>query len=263
VQGLTEFLPVSSSGHLVIVPYILNWNLPPHDTFVFDVLVQVATLLAVFAYFWNDLRSVIIAWLKGLRDRQPFSDPYSRLGWFILLATIPAGGIGLFIKDAVESAFDNPGMAAVFLLCTAILLLIAEKVGVRNRSLQSLTWIDALWVGFFQALAIFPGVSRSGATITGGMTRNLNRESAARFSFLMSIPVMLAAGGLAVFDLLEIPDLGRVIINFIPGFVASAVVGYIAIRWLIGYLTRHTLYVFSLYCVILGLSVLALQMFRN
>ena len=259
IQGLTEFLPISSSGHLVVVPYLLHWDIPPEDAFVFDVLVQVATLIAVFAYFWSDLVRIARAWLHGILQRQPFGDPIARLGWFLLLSTLPAGVIGLALKGAVESAFASPVATGFFLLVTAGLLVVAERVGKRTRDLETLNWIDALWIGFSQALAIFPGVSRSGASIAGGMTRDLQRPEAARFSFLMSIPIMLAAGVLALLDLAQIPNAASLLPAFIPGFIAAAVVGYFAIRWLLGYLARRPLYIFAVYCAALGILVLILN----
>jgi undecaprenyl-diphosphatase len=263
IQGLTEFLPISSSGHLVIVPYLFNWNIPPNQAFVFDVLVQVATLVAVFAYFWRDLGEIAREVIHGIRFRKPFDSQPARLGWQILLATIPAGIIGFFLKDTVEQAFASPLTTAIFLFGTAILLVIAELVGKRNRSLTELTWVDALWVGFFQAVSIFPGISRSGATMTGGMTRNLDRPGAARFSFLMSIPVMLAAGILAAFDLVQTPELVKMLPVFIPGFIVAGVTGYLAIRWLLRYLLRHTFYDFAIYCFIIGLITLVTYLIRG
>lgn len=253
VQGITEFLPISSSGHLVLVPHLLGWELDPQAVFVFDVLVQVATLVAVFAYFWSDLVAIGRAFLAGLWQRAPFDDPESRLGWLILLATIPAGLAGLFLKDALESALNSPLVTALFLFVTAGLLVIAEQLGKREHKAEQLSWLDALIIGVFQILALFPGVSRSGATITGGMLRRLDRPSAARFSFLMSIPIMLAAGLLATLDLLQIPNLSAVLPTFLAGFLAAAVTGYLSIRWLLGYLSHRSLYGFALYCAGFGL----------
>jgi undecaprenyl-diphosphatase len=262
VQGLTEFLPISSSAHLVIVPYLLNWDIPPAQAFVFDVLVQVATLAAVFSFFWSDISQITKAFLKGLKDRAPFIDPQSRLGWLLILATVPAGLLGVFIKDLVESVFNNPGITGAFLFLTAGLLVLAEKIGKRSRALQQLTWQDAIWIGFFQAIAIFPGVSRSGATISGGMVRDLERPAAARFAFLMSIPIMLAAGLLAGIDMLQMPGLPDMLPVFIPGFIASAITGYVAIRWLLRYLVQHTLYDFAIYCVVMGMITLLVSSIR-
>ena len=261
VQGLTEFLPISSSGHLVIVPHLLGWDIPAGEGFIFNVLVQVATLIAVVAYFWKDLLAIGRAFLSGLAQRQPFVDPQARLGWLILAASLPAGIIGLLIKDLVEQAFSSLIATGVFLLVTAGLLAIAERLGGRQRDLNSLSLSDALWIGLAQAMSIFPGVSRSGATITGGMLRGLQRAQAARFSFLMSIPIMLAAGLLAVLDLLEMPNFTHLLPVFIPGFISAAIIGYLSIRWLLGYLTRRPLTVFVAYCLVLGLLSIGAGLF--
>lgn len=263
LQGLTEFLPISSSGHLVIVPYLFGWNIPADDAFVFDVLVQVATLLAVFAYFWSDLKSIGQAFFVNIVNGQPFSNPKSRLGWYIILASIPAGLLGLALKDVIEKAFDSAFASSLFLLVTAVLLLGAERAGRRDRDLMQISWKDALWVGIFQALAIFPGISRSGSTIVGGMTRNFDRSGAARFSFLISIPIMLAAGFLAALDLIGQPDTIHNLPIYLPGFIAAAVTGYLAIRWLLNYLTRHPLYLFSIYCTALAFLTLTLYFIRK
>ena len=262
VQGLTEFLPISSSGHLVIVPYLLGWDIPAQDAFIFDVLVQVATLVAVIAYFWKELLEIIKGLYFGVKSKAPITDPHSRLGIFIVVATIPAGLIGILIKDIVEQAFDNPVLTAVLLFGTAGLLIVAEKVGARNRKIDQMGWLDALVMGSFQALAVFPGISRSGSTITGGMLRNFEREGAARFSFLMSIPIMLAAGLLAFLDLLSIPDWTQSILVFIPGFIVAAISGYLSIRWLLKYLMRGSLYIFAIYCVFAGLITIIISTLR-
>jgi undecaprenyl-diphosphatase len=256
VQGLTEFLPISSSGHLVIIPFLLRWDIPPYEAFVFDVLVQVATLIAVLAFFWKDYYVILRGVFRGLRRRKPFETQPARLGWYLLLSTVPAAAAGILLKDVVEKAFANPMMTAFALFGTAILLTIAERVGKRQRILESVTWSDALIIGLYQILALFPGLSRSGSTIAGGMTRDLNRPAAARFSFLMAVPIMLAAGISATVDLMAIPNLGTILPVFIPGFIAAAVVGYLAIGWLLSFLTRYSLYFFAAYCAIVGLIVL-------
>lgn len=256
IQGLTEFLPISSSAHLVLTPYLLGWKIPAEEAFVFNVLVQVATLVAVFAYYWEDVRDILKAMLEALRMNKPFSDPQARLGWYILVGTLPAGLIGLAIKNTVEAAFNSPSTTAFFLLVTAILLFIGERAGKKNKTIDQMNWIDALWAGFFQAAAVFPGISRSGSTITGGMLRGLERPAGARFAFLLSLPIMLAAGLLALMDLLGMQNLSSLLPIFIPGFVVAAITGYLSIRWLLGYLVRHSLLIFSIYCA--GLAVLSL-----
>jgi undecaprenyl-diphosphatase len=262
IQGLTEFLPISSSGHLVIAPYLLQWQIPAQDAFIFDVLVQLGTLLAVIVYFRKDLWQIIVAVINGLIQRKPFSDPQARLGWFLVLATIPAVIAGLFFKHLVEKAFSSPLAAGLFLLGTAALLVTAELVGKRSKQVESVTWIDSLIVGLFQVVSLLPGVSRSGSTISGGMVRNLDRPSAARFSFLMSIPVMIGAGLVAVLDLIKIPNFTGQLPTLLAGFVTAAVVGYLTIRWLLSFLTKRSLYPFAIYSVSVSLLVVIIYLLR-
>jgi undecaprenyl-diphosphatase len=263
VQGITEFLPVSSSGHLVLTPFFFGWTLPSEEAFVFNVLVQVGTLVAVIAYFWRDLVEIAVAFLGGLARQQPFADPMARLGWLLILASIPAGIFGLALEDAIESAFNSPVATAFFLLVTAVLLLIAERLGARFREMKESTWMDALFIGFFQVLSLFPGISRSGSTITGGMLRNLQRTSAARFSFLMSVPIMVAAGLLTVVKMFEIPDLDSFLPAMIVGFITAAVSGYISIHWLLRFLTRRPLYVFAVYVTLVSITTLLVAGLRG
>lgn len=262
IQGLTEFLPISSSAHLVLIPYLFSWDIPAEEAFVFDVLVQVASLVAVIVYFWQELVAIGRSMIRGLKEREPLRDPHSRLGWMLILATLPAGLIGLVVKDLVELAFASPVATALFLFLTAALLVLAERFGQRTRQIEEIGRIDAVVIGFAQALAIFPGISRSGATITGGMFRNLNRSAAARFAFLMSIPIMLAAGAAASNDLMSIPNFKDLLTVFLPGMLASAVVSYLSIRWLLDYLTRRPISIFSIYCALLGAVVLFVSLFR-
>lgn len=256
VQGLTEFIPVSSSGHLVLVPHFMGWEFTASQAFIFDVLVQWGTLFAVFIYFRRDLIDIISAFGRSLLAGKPFATEDARMGWYLIIATIPAVVVGLLCKDLIEAAFSNARITGFFLLITAALLMIAEVIGKRNRSMGEITWVDSLWIGCSQVLALLPGISRSGATIAGGMTRNLDRSSAARFSFLMSVPVMLGAGVLAIKDLFAMPVTDNFLLPLLAGFLAALVSGYIAIRWLIAYLSRHSLSVFAVYCLLLGLVVI-------
>jgi len=256
VQGLTEFIPVSSSGHLVLVPHLLGWHFEHGQAFIFDVLVQWGTLVAVLVYFRQDLMLIVRAFVRNLVRGKPFADHDARMGWYLIVATVPAVVVGLLAKDMVETAFASPRFTGLFLLVTALLLVVAEKMGARQRNLRQINWLDGLWMGCFQILALLPGVSRSGATIAGGMIRNLDRPAAARFSFLMSVPVMLGAGVLALRDLAAMPGLAQFLLPLSIGFVSALVSGYIAIRWLISYLGRHSLYVFAGYCLLAGLFIL-------
>jgi undecaprenyl-diphosphatase len=258
IQGLTEFLPISSSAHLVLVPALLGWHIPEDFNFIFDVIVQMGTLIAVIIFFWKDIVGILTAVISGIRSKTPFADPKARLGWFVVLATIPAGIIGLLIKPLVESAFSSPTATALMLVLTAVILFVAERIGKQSRDLAALTWVDALWIGLGQALAIFPGISRSGSTIGTGLVRGLKREGAARFSFLMSIPIMIATGLLEVKDFFEMPELSSYLPALIAGVLAAGIVGYLAIRWLLGYLGKHSLYAFSIYCLVAALIVLTI-----
>jgi undecaprenyl-diphosphatase len=263
IQGLTEFLPISSSAHLVLVPYLFGWHIPEAQVFPFDVLVQLGTLMAVIIYFWKDLWAVIKGFFKALVDKKPFGSVEARLGWYLILATIPAGLAGMLIKDKVEAAFSSVTATALFLFLTALLLVLAEVFGKRTRELPELNWLDALVIGVFQILSLFPGVSRSGSTIAGGMFRKLDRSSAARFSFLMSIPVMLGAGALSLKDALEMPGFSDFLPVLIVGFLAALLVGYLVIHLLLEFLKKRSLYVFAIYCVLVGAFVLVLGLIRQ
>jgi undecaprenyl-diphosphatase len=216
------------------------------------VLVQIGPLVALLIYFWKDYWTII----KGFFAK-PFSTLYNRMSWYIIIATVPALLAGWLLKDAVQSLFHNPLMeAAIRLFSAAILLFLAEWLGKRTRNLHSITWLDSFIVGLFQVLAVFPGSSRSGATIPGGMLRNLDRPSATRFAFLMAAPVMLAAGGYETLSVIKMHILHTVAVPLAVGFVAAAIVGWVSIRWLMSYVSNHSLYWFSAYCAIAAIICL-------
>ena len=255
IQGLTEFIPVSSTAHLLIGQRL--FGLPADDAmFSFLVIIQLGTLVSVFAFYWKDLLSIA----KAAIDFQ-HSTPERNLGVFILIATLPALAAGYLLKDKVEELFRQPMLqASIRLFAAATLLTLAEWSTKKNRTLDSMTWLDALFVGVMQIIAVFPGASRSGTTISGGMFRGFDRPSAARFAFLMSVPVMLAAGGYEMLDVLRMPNLGEFLPLLAVGFVTAAIVGWFAIRWLIDYLSKRSLYVFAMYCGAAGAACLAAQM---
>ena len=256
IEGLTEFVPVSSTAHLLIAQYLLG--LPADDfAFAFNVLVQLGALLALIFYFARDWLALIKAFFAA-----PFSTPENRLAWYIIIASIPALAAGFLLRHVVEGLFKTPLLeACIRLISAALLLALAEFFGKRLRHLDSMTWFDALIVGLFQVLAVFPGASRSGSTISGGMLRGFDRPAAARFAFLMSVPVMLAAGGYEALGVMKMPGLGSFLPGLIVGFIAAAIVGWLSIRWLLNYLNKHSLYVFAAYCAILGAIVLLIQLF--
>jgi len=254
IQGLTEFIPVSSTAHLLIAQRLLG--LPADDTmFSFLVIVQLGTLVSLFAFYWKDLISIAKATLDFRR-----STPERNLGLYIILATIPALLAGYLLKDAVEVLFKQPMLqASIRLFTAAVLLTLAEWLSKKNRSLDSMTWLDAFFVGLMQVLAVFPSASRSGATISGGMFRGFDRPSAARFAFLMSVPVMLAAGGYEMLDVIKMPNLGEFLPLLAVGFVTAVIIGWFAIKWLIDYLSKRSLYVFAIYCAVVGMIVFFLK----
>ena len=253
IQGLTEFLPISSSGHLVILPYFLKWDLNSTESYIFNILVQIGTLLAVIFYFRSDLLAIIKDFFKQIFAGQPFGTHNARLGWLLIIATIPAGIIGLLFEDAVEQAFSSPRFVGIALLITGILMVIAEIVNKKIGDIHDITLPVALLMGFMQSLAIFPGISRSGSTISGGMFSHVRRKEAGKFSFLMSIPIMLAAGALSTYKLFtEIREPEGFLPVLVLGFLTAAIVGYIAIRWLLKFLSEHSLIYFSIYCFLLG-----------
>lgn len=259
VQGLTEFIPVSSTAHLFIAGNLLG--LPADDrTFAFNVIIQLGTVLAMIVYFWRDIWDITVAFLLGIYHKKPFENLNARLGWLVMVATIPAGVVGLIFNQFVKDMSDEPLLwAGIRLLFTALLLAVVEYFDKKSRTLESATWLDALAVGLFQVLAIFPGASRSGSTMAGAMFRGLDRPSAARFAFLMSAPILLAAGLYETVEVIRQPNTTEFLPILSTGFVISGIVGWLAIRWLLGYLRQHSLYVFSVYCLVVGIVVFIIR----
>ncbi len=259
IQGLTEFLPVSSTAHLLIAQNFLG--IPANDAaFAFTVLVQLGTLLALGIFYWKELVEIITSTLNGLFHRKASDEPGSRLGWYVLLASIPALAIGYLLRHAIESLFKEPLLeSGIRLLMTTVLLVIAEWIGREKRALSDMKWLDALIIGVFQVLSVFPGSSRSGSTIAGGMIRNFDRPSAARFAFLMSAPVMLVAGAYQSLQVIQLPGTREFLPLIAVGFIAAAIVGWLALRWLVNYLKDHSLYVFAAYTAVVGVICLVLH----
>ncbi|HHV75832.1 MAG TPA: undecaprenyl-diphosphatase UppP [Syntrophothermus lipocalidus] len=244
VQGLTEFLPVSSSGHLVIFQKLLGFQQPG---VTFEVMLHLGTLVAVIAAFWSDVWGII-------------KKPMSRIVYLIILGTIPAGLIGVFLKPLFEQAFESLTVVGVGLIITGFLLVLGEKLGTRawwGKEVEQTSVGDALFIGLLQGLAITPGISRSGSTISAGLLRGLDREFAARFSFLLSIPAILGAGILEGKDILDSGIAGHSLAPYIVGTVTAAVSSYIAIRIVMGLVKRGRLSLFSYYCWTVGILILA------
>lgn len=260
VQGATEFIPVSSSGHLVVVPWLLGWE---KADILFDTMLHWGTLLAIVVIFWRDFWEMIVAALTSIAKRS-LADPKARMAWFIVIGSIPAAVTGLLFKDFIEGLFASPRAAGFFLLGTAALLAGSEQMAKRLRnlhSLEKLTLWDSILIGLAQAMALAPGISRSGSTIAAGLALGIRRDEAARFSFLLGTPAFLGAGLLSLSDALSenAASVGAQMPVLLVGFVVSAVTGFVAIRFLLAYLRTRSLYLFAAYCLILGLAVIGLS----
>lgn len=249
LQGLTEFLPVSSSAHLLILPWIMGWVEPP---FVFDMALNIGTLAALFIYFRNDISELTKGFLRLLVTRNIKTDTQARLSLYVLLGTIPAAVIGFLFEKKIEAYFHSPYVIAFTLIFWGIMLWFVDKKSKRVKDLEDLTFFDAFFVGFAQVLALIPGTSRSGVTMTSALFANFKKETAARFSFLLSIPITTGATLYKMKDLLNINIDSNVIINFSAGVIASGIVGYLCIAYLIKFLKTNSFAVFAIYRVMLG-----------
>ena len=254
VQGLTEFLPISSSGHLLIVPALLGWEDPGS---AFTAVTQLGTMAAVLLYFRKDLWNIARAWFLSLWLKPELRGTLdARMGWYIGLGTLPVAVFGLVFNDQIEDGARSLYLVGTTLIVLGLVLLLAEKVAKHERQLEDIKARDAVVIGFAQALALIPGVSRSGATITAGLFFGFDRAAAARYSFLLSVPAVVLSG---LFELRHVGDGG----GAPAGATALAtllafVVGYVSIAWMLRYLTSHTTVVFVIYRVVLGTLVIAL-----
>jgi undecaprenyl-diphosphatase len=263
-QGLTEFIPVSSSAHLELLPWILGWDESELvGSLAFDVFLHLGTLVALLVYFGKDWLHYIAAGWDSLRERRIGADPDRRLAWLLLAATIPAAVIGFALEDVIATTFhgdDDAARLAIagFLVAGAIGLWLADRLGRRTREMDQLNAPTALTIGFSQALALLPGISRSGATITTGLALGLTREAAARFSFLLATPITLGAGLYGSRHLLTASHTGAEWVAIAVGFAAAAISGLIAIRFLLAWLRTRSVTIFSVYRIGLALLVVVL-----
>jgi undecaprenyl-diphosphatase len=260
LQGATEFIPVSSSAHLMLVPWLLEWNNPP--SLGFDVILHLGTLAAVLIYFWKEWLAMAQSAIRWLVKRDS-SDPNLKLLGLLVVGTIPAAVIGGLFEKLFEEIFQQPVIAAALLFVTAGLLFIGERLGKQDRTLESASWLDGLIIGAAQAVAIFPGISRSGATITAGRLRGLSRDTAARFSFLLAAPIILGTGIVHLIDLAQTGVSSSEILLLVAGFASALVTGYLVIHWLLGFLRARSTTIFSIYCVLAGALCLIVLMVRG
>jgi undecaprenyl-diphosphatase len=260
VQGLTEFLPISSTGHLILFEELLGVDQDKYGL-TFDAALHLGTLLALLWFFGHRWVDLAVGALMAVR-RRSLADPTGRLAWLVVLGTVPAAVLGFAFEDQIEDAFREPALVGVMLIAFSGVFVFAEAVSKRQRSTADLGWFDALFIGFAQAVALVPGVSRSGATISAGLIRDMDRREAAVFAFLLSAPVIAGAA------LSEMVEAGNDVVDgtlggadvafFAVGFAFAAVVGYLSIRFLLSFLATNSLMPFVYYRVALGLLVLAL-----
>ena len=263
VQGLTEFAPVSSTAHLALVPWIFGWQSPLLNSLAFDIALHMGTLLATLTYFRSEWLRLIRAGLASIRDRSLAGDPWRRLAWLLVLATIPGATAGFLLQSKIESEFRAPWVIGIAMIVMGIVLLAAEKLGDKRLGLFDIRIGTALAIGLGQAAALIPGVSRSGGTMTAALFAGVDRESAARFSFLLATPIIAGAGLKEVREILHVGTAGDSGLAILVGFVTSAIVGYLCIKYLIRYLQTGTLYVFVWYRIVVGMGVLALYLLRG
>ncbi|MFM9018327.1 MAG: undecaprenyl-diphosphate phosphatase [Actinomycetota bacterium] len=255
VQGLTEFLPISSSGHLLLVPAFFGWEDPGA---LFTAIIQLGTMLAVVIYFWRDLLKVATTWVRSFWTPSLRPDLNARMGWYLVIGTIPIVIFGFIFKDQIETAARSLYIVGTTLIVFGLILGGIDWASRKTRPADSVKRNDAIAVGLAQALALIPGVSRSGATISAGLLMGLTREAAARFSFLLSIPAIVLSGVYGLYGELGSSSGGVGLGPLIIATVVSFIVGYAAIAFLLRWLARHSLYIFVVYRVILGILVLAL-----
>jgi len=274
LQGITEFIPISSSAHLIIVPWLFNWiDDPALTSLAFDVALHLGTLAAVLWYFADDWVRLIRAAAASIAHREIGGDPDRRLAWFLVIGCVPGAIAGLLLEDKIDGLFHVPGVplqpaamiaVAVILALFGSIMYLADRLATHLRGMAQLGLKDSLVIGVAQALAVFPGVSRSGATITAGLALGLERPAAARFSFLLSAPIIAGAGLKSLFDVYHSVRSGSIVpselVLFAVGFVSATVSGYLCIRFMLRYLQGHSINVFVYYrwAVALLIAVVAL-----
>jgi undecaprenyl-diphosphatase len=254
-QGLTEFLPISSSAHLLIFPKIMGWKEPP---FVFDTSLHLGTLISLLVYFRNDILVLLKSFFKGLKEKNFKNNKDGKLALYILLGTIPAGLFGFIFEKKIEEKLHNPKIIVFTLFFLGILLLVSDSVSKKTRNFDNLTLKDILLIGIAQAMSLIPGTSRSGITMTSALFLNLNRETAARISFLLGIPITAAASLYKLKDLLEMNLDLNTVSYFSFGVISSSITGFICIKYLLKFLKSNSFMIFGIYRIALSLLLLFL-----
>lgn len=255
VEGLTEFLPVSSTGHLTIASKLLGQRIDDPAITAFTAVIQVGAIAAVVLYMWKDISRIVVAWFRGLIKPEYRGEFDHRMGWYVLVGSLPIGVIGFLAKDLISGPLRSLWWVAGSLIVWSFVMVAAERLGSRTRPLTRTTFTDALVMGIVQCLALIPGVSRSGATISAGLFRGLDRVAATRLAFLLGIPALVGAGAYELKDALN----GNVgLVPVLVGTVVSFVVAYASVAWLLKFVVKHSIEVFAFYRILLGIVLLIL-----
>lgn len=257
VEGVTEFLPISSTGHLTIVEKLLGYQIDATGITAFTAVVQIGAIAAAIVYFRNDIWRIGSSWVAGLFDKTKRTFDY-RMGWYVIIGTIPVAVVGLLLKHVIEGAFRSLWVVVAGLILWSVVMLAADKYGRQTRKEKDMTWKDALIIGSMQCFSLIPGVSRSGATMSAGLFRDIDRVTATRLSFFLGIPALVAAGGLeAVTQAKQISTH----VGWLPtsvGILVSFIVGYLSIAWLLKFISHHTFTPFVVYRAVIGLAIAGL-----
>jgi undecaprenyl-diphosphatase len=255
VEGLTEFLPVSSTGHLTIASKALGLRIDDPSVTAFTAVIQVGAIAAVIVFFWADIRRIAVAWVRGLVKPEHRGEFDHRMGWYVIVGSVPIGIVGFVFRDVISGPLRSLWWVAGSLIAWSFVMVAAERLGSKTRRLDRITFADSLVMGLVQCLALIPGVSRSGATMTAGLFRGLDRVAATRMAFLLGIPALVAA---AVFELKDAVngDIGPV--PLLVGTVVSFIVAYASVAWLLKFVQKHTIEVFAFYRLLLGVVLLIL-----
>lgn len=255
VQGLSEFLPISSSGHLLLLHSVAHFSVG--DDLAFDVALHMGTLLALIVFFWKDLWRILLAWLRSFKHLRALTLPDEKMGWLLIIASVPGAIFGDLFEKQIDTVLRSPALVGVTLIVVGIILWAVDRMARRDRSLDQITWWQSFWIGLGQAVALIPGVSRSGSTIIVGRAFGLTREAAARFSFLMAVPIIAGAGVKKFLDLQQVTLSSAVKTEFLIGMISAAIVGYLAIRVLLRFVSTHSYAVFAWYRLAIGVATLA------
>jgi undecaprenyl-diphosphatase len=256
LQGLTEFLPISSSGHILIVPALLGWDDPGA---AFTAVIQLGTEAAVLLYFRKDLWNIAVTWTSSLFRPELRADLNARMGWYLIAATIPIGILGLTFENQIETAARSLWIVGTMLIVFGIVLGVADRYGSRDRDIGELSFRDGVLIGFAQSLALIPGVSRSGATISAGLFLGLERAAAARFSFLLAIPAVVISGFFQLYGILSGEEaVGEPLLNIAAATLVAFISGYLVIAWLLRYVSTHSYSIFVGYRIVVGSGILIL-----